>query len=56
MRLLWYDLVLSIIEVPREFTKLKSGNKTSLEEIGLNIRTYASPKVGHDQLSRCPEK
>ena len=29
----------------------KSGNKTSSEEIGLNIRTLASPKVGQDQVS-----
>ena len=29
----------------------KSGDKTSLEEIGLDIRTHASPKVGQDQVS-----
>ena len=29
----------------------KSGNKTSSGEIGLDIRTHASPKVGHDQVS-----
>ena len=29
----------------------KSVNKTSSEEIGLNIRTLASPKVGQDQVS-----
>ena len=29
----------------------KSGDKTSLGEIGLDIRTYASPKVGQDQVS-----
>ena len=29
----------------------KSGNKTSPGEIGLNIRTLASPKVGQDQVS-----
>ena len=29
----------------------KSGNKTSSGEIGLNIRTHASPKVGQDQVS-----
>ena len=28
----------------------KSGNKTSSEEIGLDIRTHASPKVGEDQV------
>ena len=33
------------------FETQKSGNKTSLGEIGLNIRTYASPKVGQDQVS-----
>ena len=39
-------------EVPRVFENQKSGNKTSLGEIGLNIRTLASPKVGQDQVSR----
>ena len=34
------------------FETQKSGNKTSLKEIGLNIRTLASPKVGQDQVSR----
>ena len=29
----------------------KSGNKTSLGEIGLDITTHASPKVGQDQVS-----
>ena len=29
----------------------KSRNKTSSGDIGLNIRTLASPKVGQDQLS-----
>ena len=29
----------------------KSGNKTILVEIGLDIRTYSSPKVGQDQVS-----
>ena len=29
----------------------KSGNKTSSGEIGLNIITLASPKVGQDQVS-----
>ena len=29
----------------------KSGDKTSSGEIGLNIRTLASPKVGQDQVS-----
>ena len=30
---------------------IKSGNKTSSGEIGLDIRTHASPKVGQDQVS-----
>ena len=30
----------------------KSGDKTSSGEIGLDIRTYASPIVGQDQVSR----
>ena len=29
----------------------KSGDKTSSGEIGLNIRTLASPKVGQDQVA-----
>ena len=29
----------------------KSGNKTSSGEIGLDIKTHASPKVGQDQVS-----
>ena len=29
----------------------KSGGKTSSGEIGLDIRTHASPKVGQDQVS-----
>ena len=34
------------------FETQKSGNKTSSEEIGQNIRTNESPKVGQDQVSR----
>ena len=33
------------------FETQKSGNKTSSGEIGLHIRTLASPKVGQDQVS-----
>ena len=33
------------------FETPKSGNKTSPGEIGLDIRTHASPKVGQDQVS-----
>ena len=29
----------------------KSGDKTSSGEIGLDIRTHASPKVGQDQYA-----
>ena len=29
----------------------RSGDKTSQGEIGLDIRTHASPKVGQDQVS-----
>ena len=29
----------------------RSGDKTSSGDIGLNIRTLASPKVGQDQVS-----
>ena len=33
------------------FKTQKTGNKTNSGEIGLNIRTNASPKVGQDQVS-----
>ena len=33
------------------FETQKSRNKTSSRDIGLNIRTLASPKVGQDQVS-----
>ena len=33
------------------FETQKSGNKTSSGEIGFDIRTHASPKVGQDQVS-----
>ena len=33
------------------FETQKTGNKTSLGGIGLNIRTLASPKVWQDQVS-----
>ena len=33
------------------FETQKSGNKTSSGEIGLDIRTHASLKVGQDQVS-----
>ena len=33
------------------FETQKSGNKTSSGEIGLDIRTHASPKKGQDQVS-----
>ena len=45
-------------EVPREekyrgmFETQKSGYLTSSGEIGLDIKTHASPKVGQDQISR----
>ena len=34
------------------FETQKSGNKTSSGDIGLNKRTFASPEVGQDQVSR----
>ena len=34
-----------------KFETQKSGNKTSSGDIGLSIRTFASPKVGQDQVS-----
>ena len=49
-RMTWLVHVLwSKIDIPRNVQK--SGNKTSSGEIGLNIRTHASPKVGYDQVS-----
>ena len=33
------------------FETQTSRNKTSSEDIGLNIRTLASPKLGQDQVS-----
>ena len=33
------------------FETQKSGNKTSSRDIGLNIKTFAIPKVGQDQMS-----
>ena len=33
------------------FESQQSGNKTSSGEIGLDIRTHASPKMGQDQVS-----
>ena len=38
-------------EVQRDVRNSKSGNKTSSREIGINIRTFASPEVGQDQVS-----
>ena len=38
-------------EVPRDVRNSKSRNKTSSGDIGLNIRTLASPEVGQDQVS-----
>ena len=38
-------------EVPRGVEIQRSGDKTSSGEIGLDIRTHASQKVGQDQVS-----
>ena len=38
-------------EVLRDVRNSKVRNKTSSGEIGLNIRTLPSPKVGQDQVS-----
>ena len=38
-------------EVPRDVQNSKVRTKTSSGEIGLDIRTHASPKAGHDQVS-----
>ena len=37
-------------DVPTDVETQKSGNKKSSGEIGLDIRTHASPKVGQDQM------
>ena len=42
----------SKIEVQRDIQTQKSRNKTSLGVIDLNIRRYASSKVGQGQVSR----
>ena len=46
-----FHLVRSKREERGMFETQMSGNKTSLGEIGLDIRTHASPKVGTDQES-----
>ena len=44
-------LIVSKREVPRDVRNSKSGDKTSSGEIGLDIITHASHKVGQDQVS-----
>ena len=46
----WGDMLLCSWE-QGVFETQKSGNKSSLGEIGLTIRTHASPKVAQDQVS-----
>ena len=47
-----YQFVLMAKEKYRGVFEIqKSGDKTSSGEIGLDIRTHASPKVGQDQVS-----
>ena len=46
-----FRILTSKTEVPRDDRNSQYGNKTSSGEIGLNIRTLASPKVGQDQVS-----
>ena len=49
---LWYDSQQEAKEKYRGVFEIqRSGNKTSSGEIGLDIRTHASPKVGQDQVS-----
>ena len=47
------NLVYAILEAKEKYRGVfeiqKSGDKTSSGEIGLDIRTHASPKVGQDQ-------
>ena len=53
-RKVWITLV-KVCEAKEKYRGLfeiqKSGDKTSSGEIGLDIRTHASPKVGQDQVS-----
>ena len=44
-------LFINRTEAKEMFEIQKSGDKTSSGEIGLDIRTHASPKVGHNQVS-----
>ena len=53
---IWYHCKYFVIIEAKEkyrgmFETQKSGNKTRSGEIGLDIRTHASPKVGQDQVS-----
>ena len=49
----WYDVPLHKAKEKYRgvFEIQRSGDKTSSGEIGLDIRTHASPKVGQDQVS-----
>ena len=49
--LMWLE---ETTKVPRDVRNSKSENKASSGEIGLNIRTLASPKVGQDRSNRRP--
>ena len=50
-----FDYMFLFIEAKEKYRGVfeiqKSGDKTSSGEIGLDIRTHASPKVGQDQVS-----
>ena len=46
-----HSLDRSKLEVLRDVRSSKSGNNISFSEIGLNMRTHTSPKLGQDQVS-----
>ena len=50
-RFFFYSLLKAKEKYRGVFKIQKSGDKTSSGEIGLDIRTHASPKVGQDQVS-----
>ena len=51
MNLSWHNTDQAKEKYRGVFEIQKSGDKTSSGEIGLDIRTHASPKVGQDQVS-----
>ena len=48
---IYFKAYISKQKYPGMFETQKSGNKASSSEIGLNIRTLASPKMGQDPFA-----